>query len=69
LVVIGQGHVGLPLAMRAVEAGLDVVGLDVDADRVKRLASGESFVEDIPTDRLGRARNRTTSRPGSSWWT
>ncbi|WBB68983.1 nucleotide sugar dehydrogenase [Micromonospora sp. WMMD812] len=55
LVVIGQGYVGLPLAMRAVEAGLDVVGLDVDADRVKRLASGESFVEDIPADRLGRA--------------
>ena len=52
LVVIGQGYVGLPLAMRAVEAGFDVVGLDVDADRVKRLASGESFVEDIPTDRL-----------------
>ncbi|MEV5767544.1 nucleotide sugar dehydrogenase [Micromonospora sp. NPDC052213] len=55
LVVIGQGYVGLPLAMRAVEAGLDVVGLDVDSDRVKRLASGESFVEDIPADRLGRA--------------
>ncbi|MFD4205716.1 nucleotide sugar dehydrogenase [Micromonospora tulbaghiae] len=55
VVVIGQGYVGLPLAMRAVEAGFDVVGLDVDADRVKRLASGESFVEDIPADRLGRA--------------
>ncbi|MEU4642864.1 nucleotide sugar dehydrogenase [Micromonospora sp. NPDC023814] len=55
LVVIGQGYVGLPLAMRAVEAGLDVIGLDVDSDRVKRLASGESFVEDIPADRLGRA--------------
>ena len=32
-----------------------MVGLDVDADRVKRLASGESFVEDIPADRLGGA--------------
>ncbi|MER7167086.1 nucleotide sugar dehydrogenase [Micromonospora sp. NPDC000207] len=55
LVVIGQGYVGLPLAVRAVEAGLDVVGLDVDADRVKRLATGESFVEDITAARLGRA--------------
>ncbi|MBX7266645.1 nucleotide sugar dehydrogenase [Micromonospora sp. Llam7] len=55
LVVIGQGYVGLPLAVRAVEVGLDVVGLDVDADRVKRLSSGESFVADIPADRLGRA--------------
>ncbi|MCW3842592.1 nucleotide sugar dehydrogenase [Micromonospora yasonensis] len=55
LVVIGQGYVGLPLAVRAVEAGMDVVGLDVDATRVKQLANGESYVEDIPADRLGRA--------------
>ncbi|MFV2103271.1 nucleotide sugar dehydrogenase [Micromonospora sp. LOL_024] len=55
LVVIGQGYVGLPLAIRAVEAGLDVVGLDVDTDRVKRLTAGEPYVADIPADRLGRA--------------
>ncbi|KXK60293.1 UDP-N-acetyl-D-glucosamine dehydrogenase [Micromonospora rosaria] len=55
LVVIGQGYVGLPLAIRAVEAGLDVVGLDVDGGRIKRLAHGDSFVEDITTARLGRA--------------
>jgi UDP-N-acetyl-D-glucosamine dehydrogenase len=67
LVVIGQGYVGLPLAMRAVEAGLDVVGLDVDADRVKRLASGESFVEDIPTDRLGRALGSGRYRPSTDY--
>ena len=52
LVVIGQGYVGLPLAVRAVEVGFDVVGFDVDADRVKRLSAGESFVEDVPDGRL-----------------
>ena len=67
LVVIGQGYVGLPLAMRAVEAGLDVVGLDVDADRVKRLASGESFIEDIPTDRLGRALSSGRYHPSTEY--
>ncbi|MEV4755981.1 nucleotide sugar dehydrogenase [Micromonospora sp. NPDC049559] len=55
LVVIGQGYVGLPLAVRAVEAGFDVVGLDVDASRIKRLSTGESFVEDISSARLGAA--------------
>jgi UDP-N-acetyl-D-glucosamine dehydrogenase len=55
LVVIGQGYVGLPLAVRAVEAGMDVVGLDVDVSRVKRLGAGESFVEDIPPARLASA--------------
>ncbi|MEU3453718.1 nucleotide sugar dehydrogenase [Micromonospora sp. NPDC006766] len=63
VVVIGQGYVGLPLAMRAVEAGMEVVGLDTDTDRVKRLAAGESFVEDIPADRLGRALGSGRYRP------
>lgn len=47
LVVVGQGYVGLPLAMRAVEAGFDVVGLDVDPTRTSALSSGVSFVEDV----------------------
>jgi UDP-N-acetyl-D-glucosamine dehydrogenase len=47
LVIVGQGYVGLPLAMRAVEVGHDVLGLDVDEGRVKRLTDGDSFVEDI----------------------
>ncbi|MGC5028686.1 nucleotide sugar dehydrogenase [Micromonospora sp. DT229] len=67
LVVVGQGYVGLPLAMRAVEAGFEVVGLDVDTDRVKRLASGESFVADIPTDRLGRALATGRYHPSSEY--
>ncbi|MDP4511955.1 nucleotide sugar dehydrogenase [Nonomuraea turcica] len=52
LVVIGQGYVGLPLAMRGVEAGFDVVGIDVDEWRVKRLSAGESYVEDIGDDQV-----------------
>jgi UDP-N-acetyl-D-glucosamine dehydrogenase len=47
LVVVGQGYVGLPLAMRALEAGFDVVGYDLDAGRVNRLRAGTSFIEDI----------------------
>jgi UDP-N-acetyl-D-glucosamine dehydrogenase len=52
LVVVGQGYVGLPLAMRAVEVGYSVVGYDVDANRVKRLADGDSFVEDVSDQQL-----------------
>ena len=50
VVVAGQGYVGLPLAMRAVAARHRVVGLDLSVDRVKRLAAGESFVEDVPAE-------------------
>ncbi|WP_344389426.1 nucleotide sugar dehydrogenase [Streptomyces vastus] len=55
--VVGQGYVGLPLAVRVVEAGHNVVGLDVDEIRIKRLASGESLVEDVTSIRLAAALN------------
>ena len=67
LVVLGQGYVGLPLALRAVEVGLDVVGYDLDDAISKRLAAGDSQVEDIAPARLQAAldsgRYRPTSRP------
>src|SRR3954452_9205448 len=49
VVVCGQGYVGLPVAVQAARAGHAVVGYDVDPDRVKRLACGESYVEDVPS--------------------
>jgi UDP-N-acetyl-D-glucosamine dehydrogenase len=50
VVVVGQGYVGLPLAMRAVEVGHDVVGFEIEESRTKRLELGESYVEDVPAD-------------------
>jgi UDP-N-acetyl-D-glucosamine dehydrogenase len=50
--VIGLGYVGLPLAMTASRAGLDVIGFDVAADRVAALNAGESHVEDVSDDEL-----------------
>ncbi|GIF16507.1 nucleotide sugar dehydrogenase [Actinoplanes teichomyceticus] len=52
VVVAGQGYVGLPLAVRAAEAGHRVVGFDVDDERVKRLAAGESYVDDVTSEQL-----------------
>ncbi|MGP9017551.1 nucleotide sugar dehydrogenase [Streptomyces sp. BR1] len=52
VVVVGQGYVGLPLAVRAAEVGHHVIGFDVDARRIKRLMLGESYVEDIVESRL-----------------
>jgi UDP-N-acetyl-D-glucosamine dehydrogenase len=44
VVVVGQGYVGLPVALRAAAVGFPVVGLDVAADRVAALAAGRSYV-------------------------
>lgn len=38
---------GLPVAMRAVEVGFDVVGFDIDHAKITGLSSGRSHIEDI----------------------
>ncbi len=53
--VLGQGYVGLPLALRAVEAGYQVVGFDTDPSRVERLQRAASYVEDVAGEQLARA--------------
>ena len=50
--IIGQGYVGLPLAVAFAEAGFPVTGLDTDPDRVAALASGHSHVPDVPSKQL-----------------
>ena len=47
VVVVGQGYVGLPVAIRAVAAGHRVVGVDTDEPRIARLWTGASYVEDV----------------------
>ena len=68
VVVVGQGYVGLPLAMRAVEMGHSVTGLEADASRVAQLVAGTSYVEDVSAAALASAvdsgRYRVTSDPG-----
>jgi UDP-N-acetyl-D-glucosamine dehydrogenase len=55
VVVVGQGYVGLPLALRAVEVGHRVVGFDTDETRTARLVAGDSYVEDVSSAQLGAA--------------
>lgn len=53
--VIGQGYVGLPLALVFQEAGFLVQGFDVDAGKVAALNRGESYIKHIGADRVARA--------------
>jgi UDP-N-acetyl-D-glucosamine dehydrogenase len=60
VVVVGQGYVGLPVAMRAVQVGHEVIGFEKNIERVNRLAQGDSFVEDVNSTEL-----RAALRSGS----
>jgi UDP-N-acetyl-D-glucosamine dehydrogenase len=55
VLVVGQGYVGLPLAMEAVKAGFFVEGKEISKAKVDLLNSGISTVEDISNDELNKA--------------
>jgi UDP-N-acetyl-D-glucosamine dehydrogenase len=65
VVVVGMGYVGLPLAMRASAVGHQVVGFDIDDRRIRLLAAGESYVEDVPAEELAAALSTGNFRPSS----
>ncbi|HEX3291496.1 MAG TPA: nucleotide sugar dehydrogenase [Gaiella sp.] len=50
--IVGAGYVGVPLAQVFAEVGRRVVLVDVDARRVERLRSGDSYIEDVPSSTL-----------------
>ena len=45
--VVGQGYVGLPLAIAAAESGCTVIGIDNDQEKIHLINSGISPIEDI----------------------
>ncbi len=53
--VVGQGYVGLPVAMRAAELGFPTVGYEVDDRRCASLQAGTSYVEDVSDEVLSNA--------------
>ena len=58
--IIGLGYVGLPLAVAFAEEGCEVVAVDLDANKIRKLGEGESYIEDIPSERLRGALGRMT---------
>jgi UDP-N-acetyl-D-mannosaminuronate dehydrogenase len=67
IAVIGQGYVGLPLSMLAVEAGYDVIGVDTDLNRVERLRRSGSYVDDIGNEELRSALRSGRYTPASDY--
>ncbi len=56
--IVGLGYVGLPLAVEFAKAGFTVTGIDLNAAKTERVNAGESYVGDISSAALSRARRR-----------
>jgi UDP-N-acetyl-D-glucosamine dehydrogenase len=50
ITVVGQGYVGLPLAIAASSTGYSVYGLDNNKEKIASLSSGKSIIEDLTDD-------------------
>ncbi|EMA54327.1 nucleotide sugar dehydrogenase [Halococcus thailandensis] len=50
--IVGLGYVGLPLSLAFADAGYDVIGVDIDRERIEQLHDGCSYVSDVSDDRL-----------------
>jgi UDP-N-acetyl-D-glucosamine dehydrogenase len=55
--VVGLGYVGLPLAVAFAEAGERVIAVDVDARKIAAIGAGESYIEDISSERLAAVKD------------
>ena len=52
IAVVGLGYVGLPLAVEFANAGFDVTGIDVSADKVKKINKGQNYIEDVRSQKF-----------------
>ena len=50
--IVGLGYVGLPLLIRYCEVGYNVIGFDVDHEKVKGMTDGQSYIQHIPSSRI-----------------
>ncbi|MDD5424665.1 MAG: nucleotide sugar dehydrogenase [Candidatus Omnitrophica bacterium] len=50
--VIGQGYVGLPLAVEFAKKGFKALGVDLDKKKVDSINSGVSYILDIPSEEI-----------------
>src|SRR5918995_4112407 len=49
--IVGLGYAGLPLAMAFAEAGFQVVGVDLNRERVEAIGARRSYLVDVPVER------------------
>ncbi len=52
--IIGLGYVGLPLLIEFARAGYDVIGVDIDKEKIDLINSGQSYIQDVSTEELKR---------------
>lgn len=67
IAIIGQGYVGLPLALLFSESGIRVQALDVDQEKIRQLNKKKSYIQHIPSERIEAVVERGDLLPGTDF--
>ncbi len=65
--VIGQGYVGLPLAVGFARCGYRTIGLDLDRRKIDALCQGRSYIPDVPSEQIADLVTRGLFRPTNDY--
>ena len=65
--MIGLGYVGLPLALEIASAGFNVVGIDLDQNKIATLNEGQSYIGDVSDKTIGDAIKTERFTPTSNF--
>lgn len=63
IAVVGMGYVGFPLAVNFAENGVNVIGFDINNNKIKKYIEGEDPTDEIGAERLKKADIDFTSDP------
>ena len=61
IAVLGLGYVGLPMCIEFAQAGFSVCGIDNDADRVRQLQEGKSYILDVSNETLSAVQHKLSA--------
>ena len=57
IAIIGMGYVGLPLAVTFAEKGMDVIGFDINKEKINKYIGGEDPTNEVGKERLKKVTN------------
>ncbi len=65
--VVGLGYVGLPLAVEKAKAGYNVIGFDIQSEKVEKINKGINYIGDVVsedlTDLVNKGKLKATNDP------
>jgi UDP-N-acetyl-D-glucosamine dehydrogenase len=53
--IVGLGYVGLPLSLQFARSGVNVIGLDIDPEKVNAINAGRSYIKHIESSTIAQA--------------